>query len=162
MGSPPNEPERRPGEDQVEVTLTKGFLLGKFEVTQGDWQRVVGKLPGPLKAELPAGGRVSRGERQLRRNGNVLPKAGRTGPLIRRPSPGLGVPAADRGAVGICLPGRNDHGDLLRRQSQQRASEFQRKAVQRGRSGAIAGHGRKGGELPGERVGTARHARQHL
>jgi hypothetical protein len=25
MGSPPGEPERRPGEDQVEVTLTKGF-----------------------------------------------------------------------------------------------------------------------------------------
>jgi len=25
MGSPRGEPERRPGEDQVEVTLTKGF-----------------------------------------------------------------------------------------------------------------------------------------
>lgn len=25
MGSPRDEPERRPGEDQVEVTLTKGF-----------------------------------------------------------------------------------------------------------------------------------------
>ncbi|HEY2895073.1 MAG TPA: formylglycine-generating enzyme family protein, partial [Pirellulales bacterium] len=25
MGSPPTEPERRPGEDQVRVTLTKGF-----------------------------------------------------------------------------------------------------------------------------------------
>jgi formylglycine-generating enzyme required for sulfatase activity len=55
MGSPPNEPERRPGEDQVEVTLRKGFWMGKYEVTQGQWRRVLGKLPGPLTAELPGG-----------------------------------------------------------------------------------------------------------
>ena len=55
MGSPPGEPERRPGEDQVEVTLTRGFWTGKYEVTQGDWKRVVGKLPGALTAELPEG-----------------------------------------------------------------------------------------------------------
>ena len=35
MGSPPDEPERRPDEDQVEVTLTEGFWMGKYEVTQG-------------------------------------------------------------------------------------------------------------------------------
>jgi sulfatase modifying factor 1 len=55
MGSPPGEPERRPGEDQVEVTLTKGFWMGKYEVTQGQWKRVIGKLPGELTAELPEG-----------------------------------------------------------------------------------------------------------
>ena len=55
MGSPPDEPERRSGEDQVDVTLTKGFWIGKFEVTQGDWKRLVGKLPGDLTAELPEG-----------------------------------------------------------------------------------------------------------
>jgi formylglycine-generating enzyme required for sulfatase activity len=55
MGSPPGEPERRPGEDQVEVTLTRGFWAGKYEVTQGDWNRVMGKLPGDLTAELPEG-----------------------------------------------------------------------------------------------------------
>jgi formylglycine-generating enzyme len=55
MGSPPDEPERRPGETQVEVTLTRGFWIGKFEVTQGDWKRIIGKLPGELTAELPAG-----------------------------------------------------------------------------------------------------------
>src|SRR5262245_8199741 len=32
MGSPLGEPERRPGEDQVEVTLTRGFWVGKYEV----------------------------------------------------------------------------------------------------------------------------------
>ena len=30
MGSPPAEPERRPGEDQVEVTLSRGFWVGKY------------------------------------------------------------------------------------------------------------------------------------
>lgn len=55
MGSPPDEPGRRPGEDQVEVVLTKGYWAGKYEVTQGDWKRVVGTLPGALTAELPEG-----------------------------------------------------------------------------------------------------------
>ena len=55
MGSPPGEPERRPGEDQVEVTLSRGFWAGKYEVTQGAWTRAMGALPGPLTAELPAG-----------------------------------------------------------------------------------------------------------
>jgi formylglycine-generating enzyme len=50
MGSPPDEPERRPGEDQVEVTLTRGFWIGKYEVTQSQWRRVVGEFPGKLSA----------------------------------------------------------------------------------------------------------------
>jgi sulfatase modifying factor 1 len=45
MGSPADEPERRPGEDRVEVKLTKGFWAGQFEVTQGQWKRVVGDFP---------------------------------------------------------------------------------------------------------------------
>jgi formylglycine-generating enzyme required for sulfatase activity len=55
MGSPRSERERRPGEDQVEVTLTRGFWMGKYEATQGQWKRVMGKLPGELTAELPEG-----------------------------------------------------------------------------------------------------------
>jgi formylglycine-generating enzyme len=55
MGSPRSEPEWRPGEDQVQVTLSKGFWMAKFETTQGQWKRVMGKLPGPLTAELPEG-----------------------------------------------------------------------------------------------------------
>jgi formylglycine-generating enzyme len=55
MGSPRSEPERRPGEDQVEVTLTKGFWMAKYEATQGQWKRAMGALPGELTAELPAG-----------------------------------------------------------------------------------------------------------
>jgi formylglycine-generating enzyme required for sulfatase activity len=51
MGSPPDEPERRPDETQVEVTLTRGFWAGKYEVTQGQWRRLIGELPGELTAE---------------------------------------------------------------------------------------------------------------
>jgi formylglycine-generating enzyme required for sulfatase activity len=50
MGSPRTEPERRPGEDQVDVTLSKGFWIGQYEVTQGEWKRVVGAFPGELTA----------------------------------------------------------------------------------------------------------------
>jgi formylglycine-generating enzyme required for sulfatase activity len=45
MGSPSNEPEHRPDETQVEVRLTKGFWMGKYEVTQGQWKRLVGEFP---------------------------------------------------------------------------------------------------------------------
>src|SRR5262245_449597 len=55
MGSPRGEPERRPGEDQVEVTLSKGFWMCKYEATQGQWKLVVGPLPGELTEELPEG-----------------------------------------------------------------------------------------------------------
>jgi formylglycine-generating enzyme len=34
----------------VEVTLSKGFWIGKFEVTQGEWLRVVGAFPGEFTA----------------------------------------------------------------------------------------------------------------
>src|SRR5262245_58450965 len=51
MGSPPGEPERRPDEAQVNVTLTRGFWMGKYEVTQGQWKRVV----GPFPRKQPAG-----------------------------------------------------------------------------------------------------------
>jgi formylglycine-generating enzyme required for sulfatase activity len=50
MGSPSDEPERRPGETQVEVTISKGFWVGKYEVTQGQWKQVIGRFPGELTA----------------------------------------------------------------------------------------------------------------
>lgn len=50
MGSPKSEPERRPGEDQVEVTLSQGFWIGKYEVTQMQWKHIVGEFPGKYTA----------------------------------------------------------------------------------------------------------------
>ena len=38
MGSPAGEKSHASDEEQVAVTLTKPFLLGKTEVTQDQWQ----------------------------------------------------------------------------------------------------------------------------
>ena len=48
MGSPPTERGRRQDEAQVEVTLSRGFWTGKWEVTQGQWKRLMGKFPDRL------------------------------------------------------------------------------------------------------------------
>ena len=48
MGSPVSEPDRQPieaNETQHEVTLTKGFWLGKYEVTQAQWLAVMRTNP---------------------------------------------------------------------------------------------------------------------
>ena len=45
MGSPAGEKGHQPDEEQVAVTLTKPFWLGKTEVTQGQWQAVMGTEP---------------------------------------------------------------------------------------------------------------------
>lgn len=46
MGSPASEPGRYYDEGlQHQVTLTKGFYLGKYEVTQGQWESVTGTRP---------------------------------------------------------------------------------------------------------------------
>ena len=45
MGSPASEAGRRSTEAQVPVTLTRGFWAGKFEVTQREWTRAMGRFP---------------------------------------------------------------------------------------------------------------------
>ena len=45
MGSPLSEEDHQPTESQVAVTLTKPFWLGQTEVTQGQWQAVMGTEP---------------------------------------------------------------------------------------------------------------------
>ena len=45
MGSPAGEKGRKGDEEQVAVTLTKPFGLGKTEVTQGQWKQVMGTEP---------------------------------------------------------------------------------------------------------------------
>ena len=80
MGSPASEPERRPDDAQVEVRLTKGFWVGKYEVTQGDWKRVAAitrrrhpgerrRLPGPTAriSPRPTGSVATRPNKPTRR-----------------------------------------------------------------------------------------------
>jgi formylglycine-generating enzyme required for sulfatase activity len=45
MGSPAGETEREAGEEQHEVAITRPFYLGVFTVTQGHYQKVMGKNP---------------------------------------------------------------------------------------------------------------------
>jgi formylglycine-generating enzyme required for sulfatase activity len=48
MGSPESE-KGRSNETQHQVTLTDGFYLGKHEVTQAQWERVMGSNPSLFK-----------------------------------------------------------------------------------------------------------------
>jgi formylglycine-generating enzyme required for sulfatase activity len=45
MGSPASEVGRRSDEKQHEVTLTKPYYMGKYEVTQEQWEAVMGNNP---------------------------------------------------------------------------------------------------------------------
>jgi len=45
MGSPTNEALRMVDETQHTVTLTKGFYMGKYEVTQGEYLALIGSNP---------------------------------------------------------------------------------------------------------------------
>jgi len=51
MGSPKEEKERLPDESQHKVTLTKGFYMGVYTVTQEQWQAVMGNNPSHFKGE---------------------------------------------------------------------------------------------------------------
>lgn len=59
MGSPATEPGHREDETLHEVTLTRGFWMGRDEVTQGEWRRVMGEAephpekPSPFRHDDP-------------------------------------------------------------------------------------------------------------
>ena len=54
MGSPEDELGRYKDEIRHEVTLTKGYWLGKYEVTQGQYEVIMGKNPsGHKEDDLP-------------------------------------------------------------------------------------------------------------
>src|SRR5689334_6547226 len=56
MGSPKTElgfnNKRYDNEDQVSVTLTKGFWLAETELTQGQWQKLMGTNPWSGKVKV--------------------------------------------------------------------------------------------------------------
>jgi formylglycine-generating enzyme required for sulfatase activity len=51
MGSPKEEKGRQPDEIQHKVTLTKGFYMGVYTVTQEQYETVMGKNPSYFKGE---------------------------------------------------------------------------------------------------------------
>jgi serine/threonine protein kinase/formylglycine-generating enzyme required for sulfatase activity len=50
MGSPKEELERQDDEALHRVTLTKGFWIGKYEVTQGQWEALMGTNPSQFNS----------------------------------------------------------------------------------------------------------------
>jgi formylglycine-generating enzyme required for sulfatase activity len=53
MGSPSTELNRNQNETQHQVTLTQGFYMGKYEVTQAQYQVVMGTNPSSHKTPVP-------------------------------------------------------------------------------------------------------------
>ena len=51
MGSPKEEKERGGDETQHKVTLTKGFYMGVYAMTQEQWKEVMGNNPSNFKGE---------------------------------------------------------------------------------------------------------------
>jgi formylglycine-generating enzyme required for sulfatase activity len=51
MGSPQEEKEREANETRHKVTLSKGFYMGVYPVTQEEWQAVTGETPSKFKNE---------------------------------------------------------------------------------------------------------------
>ena len=51
MGSPEDEEDREDDEDLHKVTLTKGFWLGKYPVTQAQWESVMGCNPSDFDGD---------------------------------------------------------------------------------------------------------------
>jgi sulfatase modifying factor 1 len=64
MGSPEDEEGRRSDENQVQVTLSQGFWMGQTQVTQAQWQAVMGNNPSYFKGENRPVERVSWDEAQ--------------------------------------------------------------------------------------------------
>jgi formylglycine-generating enzyme required for sulfatase activity len=57
MGSPTTEANRESNETQRQVTLTNGFYMGKYQVTQAQWQAVMGNNPSNFSSN-PASGEI--------------------------------------------------------------------------------------------------------
>jgi len=49
---PEHEKSRKTKETQQEITLTKGFYLGKYEVTQKKWEKMMGSNPSHFKGAI--------------------------------------------------------------------------------------------------------------
>src|ERR1022692_2721172 len=51
MGSPKEEKERQANETQHKVTLSKGFYMGVYTVTQEEWLAMMGNNPSYFKGD---------------------------------------------------------------------------------------------------------------
>ena len=104
MGSPDSDNDASSDEKpQHRVRITKPFYLGKYLVTQEQWEAVMGNNPSHFKGPKNPVEQVSWDDCQ-----EFLDK------LNAKVGGRREVPLAHRGAVGICLPG-GEHDALLLR-----------------------------------------------
>ena len=202
MGSPKEEKDGKfdySSPDQVEVTLTKGFWLAKYELTQQQWERVMGTdvvqqediACNQKQWEADNAGHFTewwdrnqqRWRPKRRKKGSLEPYYGQ-GPSVpmhfvnhleatdfcrkltaaaagRAVAAWVGISLADRGAMGIRVPGGDEDGDGFWRPVQQRGSELRRTVpVQRGGQGADVGSDAARRQVRAECLGLVRHAWQ--
>ena len=132
MGSLPGEPGREEDEGPVNVTLSRGFWIGKNEVTQAQWSQVMGTTIQQQRYKAGSTGLYGEGpdfpmydvnhteaEEFARK---AEPRSNACGPS----PPRLGVSAADRGAVGICLSCGDDDGHGVWRPTRQCGRQLRR------------------------------------
>ena len=114
MGSPDADHRARGNEKpQHRVRITKPFYLGKYPVTQGQWEAVMGSNPSSFKGPRNPVEMVSWNDCRLFFD-KLNEKFARASP---RPCPaGRGeVRVSDRGPMGIRLPGRKHDALWFRR-----------------------------------------------
>ena len=102
MGSPTNEVDRYDWEGpQTAVTISRGFWMGKYEVTQGEYLAVMGSNPSYFhRRHQPSGGAGD-----LERCHELLCGADGAGAVGGADSDQQCVSAADGGGVGVCVSG---------------------------------------------------------
>ena len=158
----------KPGDKEVEIK--DDFYLGKYEVTQEEWEKVMGQqsqhfsrteaarmrskdIPDADLKRFPVE-TVSWDDAQLF-----------LGQLNKQDEgSGLGVSLADGGGMGVCLPGRTDGGQvrervrLLLREADEQLLPEQANFEHEQRPEADL----QGGQLSSRIAGLVRHARQRL
>ncbi len=149
MGSAPGETGHRPDEAQVDVRITRGFWMAKFETTQAVWTRIVGAFPDKAPAaetglgdDLPvywvnfaeAGAFCSALERRARADA-TLPASW----VVRLPTEAQWEYACRAGTTTATA-----FGDRLGRD----AANFSGETLNGGAEGAIIGRGTPVGRYP--------------
>ena len=102
----------KPGDKEVEIT--HDFYLGKYEVTQEEWQKVMGSNPS-VSRQCQAGQRKTRSGSRWRmcRGTTRRCSCGRLNDAGE--GSGLAVSLAEGSGVGVCLSGRADGGPIRQR-----------------------------------------------
>ena len=116
MGSASSELGRNDDETLHDVEISRPFFLGRNEVTQQEWKTVMGTAPSHFDtcgSKCPVENVSYLEVQQFLAKMNARTKAA---PL----------PAADRGGMGICVPGADDRTVFDRRKPDHGRGELQR------------------------------------